>query len=87
MHDNKRGAQSRRYDANKLLVGNIQDTTDNSLRVFFCNKFEGWLLVPNYPSMSVRGSEYCGNPKRTRVRSLSSITLGHRLIIAHPDSC
>src|SRR6476620_10654870 len=45
MHDHKRGAQARRDDGHKLLVGNIQDTTGNSPGISFGHQFEPQVLI------------------------------------------
>jgi hypothetical protein len=45
MYDDEGRAQAGRDDGDKLLVGNIQDTSGNSPGVSFCHQFEAWVLM------------------------------------------
>ena len=45
MYDDEGRAQAGRDDGDKLLVGNIQDTSGNSPGVSFCHQFEAWVLI------------------------------------------
>ena len=45
MYDDEGRAQAGRDDGDKLLVGNIQDTSGNSPGVSFCHQFEAGVLI------------------------------------------
>jgi hypothetical protein len=45
MYDDEGRAQAGRDHGDKLLVGNIQDTSGNSPGVSFCHQFEAWVLM------------------------------------------